>query len=348
MPPDEFENDAEKRMYQVLLAGDAYMEDNKKVYLKLKEYLVETEGGAWIETFDRSQDGRAAYQSWTDHYNGAGKLDKHTQHAKAETWLPASWLKRIFSRVGAMQEWSCPSEAKCVHPPCASISLSRLLFMECDAVSKVLEDYLATMKPAPVPKAMTTPATPSPALARSALPSVTPGAQTEEPANTVSTSLTPMLDSFVGSRDKGDKKKLDGVLLETVSTLAPGRDHRTIPVTSTNGKQSLITVVPQCNSTDGLIETNCHSGWMDNIIRHCIAPGGPILAANAVGMHLAKNHEEDFMAVAQDVLGLQTTNTMGTIECKAMIQDSNITFNQFSTVRRHVCHATGNSFQMSY
>ena len=67
-------------MYQVPLAGDAYMEDNKKVYLKLKEYLVKTKG----KTFDRSQDGQAAYQSWMDHYNGAGKLDKHTQHAKAE------------------------------------------------------------------------------------------------------------------------------------------------------------------------------------------------------------------------------------------------------------------------
>ena len=44
-------------MYQVPLAGDTYTEDNKKVYLKLKEYLVETKGWAWIKTFDRPQDG---------------------------------------------------------------------------------------------------------------------------------------------------------------------------------------------------------------------------------------------------------------------------------------------------
>ena len=37
MPLDEFENDAEEQMYQVPLAGDAYREDNKKVYLKLKD-----------------------------------------------------------------------------------------------------------------------------------------------------------------------------------------------------------------------------------------------------------------------------------------------------------------------
>ena len=62
----------------------AYMEDNKKVYLKLKEYLVETDGWAWIKTFDRSQDGQAAYQSWVNHYNGASKLDRCTQMAKVE------------------------------------------------------------------------------------------------------------------------------------------------------------------------------------------------------------------------------------------------------------------------
>jgi hypothetical protein len=61
------------------------------------------------------------------------------------------------------------------------------------------------------------------------------------------------------------------------------------------------------------------------------------LGACAIGMHLAKNHEEDFTALAKDVLGLQTTNTMGTIQCKAMIQDSNITINQFSSYCLQAC-----------
>jgi hypothetical protein len=87
---------------------------------------------------------------------------------------------------------------------------------------------------------------------------------------------------------------------------------------------------------------------MDSIFGHCIAQGGSVSEAYAMGMHLARNYEEDFKAVAKDVLGLQTTNTMGTIKCEAMIQDSNITFNQFSTVRRHISHSTGNSFQMRY
>jgi hypothetical protein len=184
-----------------------------------------------------------------------------------------------------------------VCPPCASISLSRLLFMECDAAFKVLEDSLArAAKPAPATTTLVTLA-PAPTV----LPSVTPGAQTEEPANTVSTSSTLNFDSFVGSRDKGDKKKLEGVLFETVSILAPGRGHRTIPVASTNGKQSFITVVPHCKCVDGLIETNHHSGWMDTIFRHCIAPGESVSRAYAFGTQMAKNHEEDFKAVAKDV-----------------------------------------------
>jgi hypothetical protein len=71
---------------------------------------------------------------------------------------------------------------------------------------------------------------------------------------------------------------------------------------------------------------------MDSIFGHCIAQGGSVSEAYAMGVHLARNYEEDFKAVAKDVLGLQTTNSMGTIKCEAMIQDSNITFNQFSTV----------------
>ncbi len=87
---------------------------------------------------------------------------------------------------------------------------------------------------------------------------------------------------------------------------------------------------------------------MDTIFGHCIAPGESVSGAYAVGMQMAKNHKEDFRAVAKDVLGLQTTNIKGTIECEAMIQDSNMSFNQFSTVKRRIFHATNGSFKMRY
>jgi hypothetical protein len=69
---------------------------------------------------------------------------------------------------------------------------------------------------------------------------------------------------------------------------------------------------------------------MDTIFGHCIAPGETVSGAYAVGMQMAKNHKEDFKVVAKDVLGLQTTNIIGTIECEAMIQDSNMSFNRSS------------------
>jgi hypothetical protein len=76
-----------------------------------------------------------------------------------------------------------------------------------------------------------------------------------------------------------------------------------------NGRQSLITFVPQCNSTDRLIETIVVvAGWItfSGMAWHqdCHLSG----RVCAIGMHLAKNHEEDFTAVAKDALGLQTGN----------------------------------------
>ena len=39
---------------------------------------------------------------------------------------------------------------------------------------------------------------------------------------------------------------------------------------------------------------------------------------------------------------------MGTNECEAMIQDGNLTMNQFNVVRQHVTFTAGDSFKMTY
>ena len=39
---------------------------------------------------------------------------------------------------------------------------------------------------------------------------------------------------------------------------------------------------------------------------------------------------------------------MGTSECEAMIQDRNLTFNQFRKVRKNVEYSTGSGFKMTY
>ena len=61
-----------------------HMTRTRALYLKLKEYLVNTTGYTWNEEFDRSEDGQAAFQAWSNHYNGTTEPTKCTKLAKAE------------------------------------------------------------------------------------------------------------------------------------------------------------------------------------------------------------------------------------------------------------------------
>jgi hypothetical protein len=81
--PDEFATTKEERMYQFPLEGNSFELDNQAVYRKLKAFLIDSPGWAWIEPHDTAEDGRAAYMVWTAHYNGEGELSKRTVIAKA-------------------------------------------------------------------------------------------------------------------------------------------------------------------------------------------------------------------------------------------------------------------------
>jgi hypothetical protein len=81
---DEFEYDKQCCMYQIPLNGNAYNLDNASVFQKLKDFLVETPGYMWIKSFNALEDGCTAFLAWTTHYNGQGKLSKHTAIAKAQ------------------------------------------------------------------------------------------------------------------------------------------------------------------------------------------------------------------------------------------------------------------------
>lgn len=80
--PEEFETEVQRRMYQLPVTGESYEGDNSTVYHKLKEFLYDTAGWAWIESFDTAEDGRGAFQAWCNHYNGEGELSKRTKLAK--------------------------------------------------------------------------------------------------------------------------------------------------------------------------------------------------------------------------------------------------------------------------
>ena len=82
--PEEFETAEEHCMFQLPLEGNAFELDNLTVYRELKTFLINSPRWAWIESFDKSEDGRTAFQAWTNHYNGEGELSKCTAMAKAK------------------------------------------------------------------------------------------------------------------------------------------------------------------------------------------------------------------------------------------------------------------------
>ncbi len=82
-PPAVFVNDYQCRMFQLPLNGARFDEDNRTVFRKLKAFLIDTPGWAWIESFNDTENGRDAFLAWSDHYNGKGELSKRTALAKA-------------------------------------------------------------------------------------------------------------------------------------------------------------------------------------------------------------------------------------------------------------------------
>jgi len=82
--PAVFADEAERRMYQLPLTGEAFEQDNKQAYRLLKSFLVNTPGWTWIESFNATENGRGALLAWATHYNGQGELSKRTAMAKAK------------------------------------------------------------------------------------------------------------------------------------------------------------------------------------------------------------------------------------------------------------------------
>jgi hypothetical protein len=82
--PDVFASSKEQRMFQFPLTGGSFELNNQMVYRKLKAFLIDSPGWAWIEPHDTAEDGRAEYLAWTAHYNGEGELSKRTAIAKSK------------------------------------------------------------------------------------------------------------------------------------------------------------------------------------------------------------------------------------------------------------------------
>jgi hypothetical protein len=81
--PTEFISQEEERMYQFPLEGGSFELDNQTVHRKLKAFLINASGWAWIEPHDMAEKGRNAYYlAWIANYIGEGELSKKERMAR--------------------------------------------------------------------------------------------------------------------------------------------------------------------------------------------------------------------------------------------------------------------------
>ena len=67
-----FDEDEERRMYQMPLTGENFKRDNKLVYNMLKAACVKSDAWTWIQDYDKNANGRKAWQALVAHYDGTG------------------------------------------------------------------------------------------------------------------------------------------------------------------------------------------------------------------------------------------------------------------------------------
>ena len=83
---DDYEpmDDDEERRYQIPLTGENFKRDNKLVYTLLKSACIKTDAWTWIQSYDRTSNGRQAWLALVAHYDGTGELNKRVERAKEE------------------------------------------------------------------------------------------------------------------------------------------------------------------------------------------------------------------------------------------------------------------------
>ena len=66
------------------LIGVHYESDNIAVYQAIKQWCLDTAAWAWVRTYDKDQNGRAAMEAIRQHYDGPGETRRQLAKAKAD------------------------------------------------------------------------------------------------------------------------------------------------------------------------------------------------------------------------------------------------------------------------
>ena len=82
LPGHIFQTTREQELYSYPLNGPFFREDNKAVYRLLSD-RVRDQPATWIQPFQASQNGRAAWLALVDHYDGGGQKEKRINKAEA-------------------------------------------------------------------------------------------------------------------------------------------------------------------------------------------------------------------------------------------------------------------------
>ena len=79
-----FVNQTESLVHDAPLTGAAYSADTQDVYRILKAATVDTDAWEWIKRYDNRQNGRLAFQTLREHYDGPGEVDRRIALARQQ------------------------------------------------------------------------------------------------------------------------------------------------------------------------------------------------------------------------------------------------------------------------
>ena len=80
----DYDDDEQRRLYEMPLTGTNYKHDNRLVYGMLKAACIRTDAWIWIQTCDTTYNGRKAWLALVEHYDGDSELGKRVHRAKHE------------------------------------------------------------------------------------------------------------------------------------------------------------------------------------------------------------------------------------------------------------------------
>ena len=79
-----FVTETERLIYAAPLVGRAFESDTQSVYRILKAQIIGTDAWEWIKSYDRKKDGRLAFRTLRQHYDGPGEVDKRIALARQQ------------------------------------------------------------------------------------------------------------------------------------------------------------------------------------------------------------------------------------------------------------------------